>query len=197
MTAPAPHFLLFSEASWKNDAGQWRFVLKATDGSANLEAADTEPEIRGERLDLLAVVRGLEALDQPSRVTLVTPSRYVNRGLTYGLEEWRANDWRWECFGQMVPVKNGDLWQRVDRALKFHQVECRTRRFDPPHEPGETPNASDGQGTPRRRTQRRLPRNPLRGSLASCSRWAAEWLDSWRLRMAQLGTSLLPCPWFG
>ncbi len=86
------------------------------------EAADAEPDAQGERLELLAVVRGLEALEQPSRVTLVTPSKYVNRGLTYGLEEWRANDWQWEHFGEMVPVKNRDLWQRVDRALAYPPV---------------------------------------------------------------------------
>ncbi len=133
MNVPAPHFLLFSEARGKDRQGQWRFVLQAADGSATLEAADFEPEVCGERLELLAVVRGLEALDQPSNVTLFTPSKYVNRGIAYGLEEWRRNDWTWECFGEMVPVKNGDLWQRLDRALSFHRIEFRGYRFDGPH----------------------------------------------------------------
>ena len=43
-----------------------------------------------------------------------------------GLPEWRANDWQWEHFGEMVPVKNRDLWQRVDRALGYHELKCRT-----------------------------------------------------------------------
>ncbi len=144
MSVPAPHFLLFSEArraaahsaaqasvgEEEQVIGQWRFVLESLDGAAKLEACDDEPEAEGERLDLLAVVRGLEALDQPSRVTLVTQSQYVSRGLRYGLDEWRENGWQWERFGQMAPVKNRDLWQRVDRALAFHDVECRTWRFD-------------------------------------------------------------------
>ncbi len=133
MSAPQPHFLLYSTAEQENKQGQWKFVLQAADGSATLEAEDSEPEIHGERLELLAVVRGLEALDQPSRVTLMTSSRYVNRGLTYGLEEWRRNDWTWESFGEMVPVKNQDLWQRLDQALQFHRLEVRPIRLDGPH----------------------------------------------------------------
>jgi len=101
-------------------------VLQSLDGSSRLEAADAEPAVGGERLELLAVVRGLEALEQPSRVTLVTPSKYVSRGLSNGLEDWRENDWNWEHHGQMVPIKNRDLWQRLDRALAFHRVQCRT-----------------------------------------------------------------------
>jgi ribonuclease HI len=137
MSAPTPHFLLFSASEpgeARDSAGDWRFVLEAIDGSAKIEVADSEPEIRGERLELLAVVRGLEALEQPSRVTLLTPSRYVSRGLSYGLNDWRENDWQWERHGAMVPVKNHDLWQRVDRALEFHRVECRQWRLDAGHE---------------------------------------------------------------
>ena len=96
-------------------------------------AGGTEEDVRGERLELLCVVRGLEALDHPSRVTLITSSAYVREGIRYGLQQWRENDWQWESFGRMVPVKNRDLWQRVDSALRFHRLECRVWRFDPPH----------------------------------------------------------------
>jgi ribonuclease HI len=147
MSAPTPHYLLYS-ASAPGDAehspGDWRFVLEALDGSAKVEVADSEPDIRGERLELLAVVRGLEALDQPSKVTLVTPSRYVSRGISHGLSDWRQNDWQWERHGEMVPVKNRDLWQRVDRALEFHRVECRRWRLDSAH---ETPDAGGSEAT--------------------------------------------------
>jgi ribonuclease HI len=76
-------------------------------------------------LQLLAVVRGLEALEQPSRVTLITHSRYVDRGIRNGIAVWRHNDWQWERFGEFAPVKNRDLWKRVDRAMRFHKVHCR------------------------------------------------------------------------
>lgn len=142
MNASAPHYLLFSESRARrarihnqplddSHIGEWRFVLETADGSARFEAADEEPDAELERLELLAVVRGLEALNQPSRVTLLTASRYVSRGFRFGLSEWRENDWHWERYGEMAPVKNGDLWRRVDRAMQFHQVECRIWRFDP------------------------------------------------------------------
>jgi len=117
MTVPAPHFLLFSEAQALSRAKavgrpNWRFVLEAVDGSDRLEAADHEPSLAGQRLELLAVIRGLEALEQPSRVPLVPPSRYVVHGLRFGLAQWKENDWQWERFGELTEIKNKDLWQR-------------------------------------------------------------------------------------
>jgi ribonuclease HI len=131
MSPSTPHYLLFSQS----DSGQggWRFVLRSTTGPDELEVAEQEPGIQGDRLELLSVVRGLEALDQPSVVTLMTPSKYVREGIRYGLDEWQSNGWRWEFYGEMVPVKNADLWQRVERAMRFHQVECRKWRVDSPH----------------------------------------------------------------
>ncbi len=151
MTVLAPHFLLFSEARTTGrpaspttkDGGLWHFVLESVDGAAKIEATDEEPEeLDAERLELLAVVRGLEALDQPSQVTLVTRSRSVTRGLRFGIDRWRENGWQWECFGKMAPVKDWDLWQRVDHALQFHKVRCRTWRFDPPQEAALKPKLS-------------------------------------------------------
>ncbi len=131
MTSSSPHFLLFSEASREQKSAQtWRFVIHNVETQRRFSATDTEPTDCGERLELLAVVRGLEALDGPARVTLVTKSRYVSRGIKSGLAEWRNNDWSWERFGRIVPVRDHDLWQRVDRALRFHQVSCQAWQFD-------------------------------------------------------------------
>lgn len=163
MNVRPPHFLLYShsrlaanESAGEADVpapledrlsanllGEWQFLLESLDGTTSVEASDEEPNAHGERLELLPVVRGLEALDQPSRVTLFTSSVYVNRGFRFGLREWRDRQWRWERFGRMVPVKNRDLWQRVDRAMKYHNVECRQLRFDGPQSAG----GSDGLAT--------------------------------------------------
>lgn len=124
------HFLLYSEARLDAEGGHWRFVLTQVGANSSLTAADIEAEACRERLELLAVVRGLEAIDQPARVTLVTGSRYVSRGLKRGLAEWRLNDWQWERFGQQVAVRDCDLWRRVDRALEFHKVDCRLWHLD-------------------------------------------------------------------
>ena len=134
MTTPSrSHYLLFSAASAESalsSGGTWRFSLECVGGGHCLSANDFEESCDCvERLELLAVVRGLEALDESAHVTLVTKSRYVSRGLRLGLTEWRANGWQWERFGQVVPIRDCDLWKRIDRALAFHEVDCRLWRF--------------------------------------------------------------------
>ena len=81
----APHFVLLSETVAHGSDGEWRFLLTSADGQHKLVASELENDVRDERLELLSVVRGLEALEQPSRVTLLTSSRYVANGLNQGL----------------------------------------------------------------------------------------------------------------
>lgn len=136
MVADNPHYLLFcesnaSEAGYSSGAtrgGRWHFVLEKLGGGSALEATDYENAATSDRLALLSVVRGLEALEQPSNVTLITTSRYVNRGLRFGLNTWRDSEYQWERFGVRMPVRNADLWRRVDTALHFHGVTCRLIR---------------------------------------------------------------------
>ena len=91
MSVPAPHFLLHSRTNRTDQSGHWSFSLRSPESPDSLTIEDAEPETHGERLELLAVVRGLEAVPQPSRVTLVTPSSYVNRVLSGGLDEWLSS----------------------------------------------------------------------------------------------------------
>ena len=162
MSVRAPHFLLYAEAATRADSaacdvGRWRFVLQLPSGETSLEAADEEHDATPERLELLAVIRGLEALSQPSRVTLLAGSRSIRRGLEHGLSQWRENDWQWERYGRLAPVKNSDLWQRLNRLLDYHAVECRPTRLDkaddlaPPPPPRveqiEMPNRKRGRRT--------------------------------------------------
>jgi ribonuclease HI len=125
MQATSDHFVLYTEATRSADAGpQWKFVLQSASGDVQLSADDSELNSRTSRLELLAVVRGLEAIDRPARVTLLTSSRYVSRGIRRQLSQWREDNWQWERFGEFVSIRDKDLWQRVDHALQFHQVEC-------------------------------------------------------------------------
>lgn len=174
MSESRPHYLLFCDVGGQGEPGRWRFVLRSVDGAFRLEADDVEPQARGQRLELLTVVRGLEALDRPSRVTLITGSSYVREGIRTGVAEWRAAGWRWECFGEMVPVKNADLWQRIARALEFHEVDCRTYRLDPPHrwagaEGGAGPASAAARAFPRR--GRSAKAAPARGFRARVAGW--------------------------
>jgi ribonuclease HI len=189
--ASTPHFLLFSESRrqapvGREAAGQWRFLLESVDGATKLAACDEEPQAHCSRLELLAVVRGLEALDQPSRVTLVTPSRYVSRGIRYGLDEWRRNDWRWERYGRMTPVKNGDLWRRIDRALQYHKLDCRTWRFDSPDDDLGGPSLrAFSAKSPAARTA--VPSLRFLGWLRVCARWVCNLAVRVRRRGRQCG----------
>jgi ribonuclease HI len=140
-----PHFLLSVETAGDDNPSQWRFRLKGDDGLAQFDASDVEPGVSGERLDLLTIIRALESLDQPSRVTLTSCSRYIQQGVQYGVSEWRENRWQWEFFGYMVPVKHADLWRRMDHLLEVHSVECRQLRFDPPQSALSGPTTRPGR----------------------------------------------------
>jgi ribonuclease HI len=142
MQASSDHFLLYTEATRSEYAApHWKFVLQSVDGDVQLSADDSELNSRSSRLELLAVVRGLEAIDRPARVTLLTGSRYVSRGIRRQLHQWREDNWQWERFGELVPIRDRDLWQRVDHALQYHQVECCDWRAD--DRTSENPAAAD------------------------------------------------------
>ncbi|MEM6655644.1 MAG: RNase H family protein, partial [Planctomycetota bacterium] len=111
-----PRYLLFADAirSTEGETG-WRFVLSAIDSPHSTSAEHFESQVqRRERLELMAAVRGLEALDQPSLVTLICPGVYVRHGISRGLSDWRDGNWKWECFGRRVWVRDHDLWRRID-----------------------------------------------------------------------------------
>ncbi len=173
-----PHFVLFSGTreplnEHETQGSSWYFRLESADGE-RFEASDVEFRISRERLELLAVVRGLEALDQPSSVTLITPSRQVSRAVRQGLEYWRVRNWKWERYGEKVPMKNGDLWQRVDRALQIHEVRCRTYKIEKPHRERPRPHFAARN---RRRSSSNVdiqhkPSMPLRPVIAA-TRWTA------------------------
>nr|WP_286177908.1 ribonuclease HI [Rhodopirellula sp. JC639] len=103
--------------------GRWRFTLEAADGELILDAEDHELGDLN-RLTLLAAVRGLESLEGPSAVTLLSNNRYLIRSLSNSLPRWRQNNFRWEHFGRRIEVQHADLWRRVDHALAIHRVQA-------------------------------------------------------------------------
>jgi len=104
---------------------RWSFRLQSFDGLVRIDAEDEEPGAHPDQLALLALVLGLEAIDQSAEVLVLTSNRYIWQGLCEGLDEWRENGWQWEAFGGLVPIKYADLWQRVDRLRSIHEVSCR------------------------------------------------------------------------
>ncbi|EQD70902.1 ribonuclease H (RNase H), partial [mine drainage metagenome] len=78
-----------------------------------------EPETTNNRMELMAAIAALEALRRPCRVELSTDSQYLRQGITEWVPRWQRNGWR---TASKAPVKNQDLWQRLDAAAKPHEV---------------------------------------------------------------------------
>ena len=121
---PRASFLLVVSAhSTSLTDGRWQFVIETSDGKPVMEADDQEFGDLN-RLSLLAAVRGLEAIDGPSGITLLSHNRYLIRSLTDSLPRWRRSDFVWDHFGRRVEVQYADLWRRVDHALGIHEVQA-------------------------------------------------------------------------
>ncbi len=146
---PWKEFLLVCEAIPASDTvGSWHFCLETPEGETVLDIREKELADPN-RLALLAVVRGLEAIEGNGWVTLVSTSRYVIRGLRDSLHRWRENGFVWEQFGRIAPIQNADLWRRVDHALGFHQVNaCLLSATKVSGQPAVAAGAAAGGGGP-------------------------------------------------
>ncbi len=87
-----------------------------------MERSGGERETTNNRMELTAVVEGLAALKKSAAVELFTDSVYVGKGISEWLSKWKANGWRRKEGTKFVPVKNEDLWRRLDAELARHEV---------------------------------------------------------------------------
>ncbi len=97
--------------------GGWGAVLEWR--GAEKELSGGESETTNNRMELMAAIAALEALKRPSRVRLVTDSTYVRDGVTKWIHGWKRNGWKTAA---KKPVKNEDLWKRLDEAARRHEV---------------------------------------------------------------------------
>ncbi len=73
-------------------------------------------------MELMAVIRGLEALREPCKVTLHADSTYVGQGITSWMKGWKSRGWKRKDGGRLVPVKNAELWQQLDKLMQTHTI---------------------------------------------------------------------------
>lgn len=102
--------------------GGWGALLQAKDGADVVKERSLqggEADTTNNRMELLAAINALEALERPSVITVVTDSAYVKGGITAWLFSWKKNGWKTST---KKPVKNVDLWQRLDTAQARHDV---------------------------------------------------------------------------
>ncbi len=98
--------------------GGWGAVLMYGEHERDLYGG--EPATTNNRMELMAAIRALEALTRPSVVDLYTDSSYVRNGIRSWMANWKRNGWRTAA---KKPVKNDDLWRRLDEATQRHRVE--------------------------------------------------------------------------
>ena len=102
--------------------GGWGVLLRASEGGQVLkerEFCGGEADTTNNRMELLAAIQALETLGRASTITIVTDSAYVKNGVTSWIHGWKRNGWR---TADKKPVKNAELWQRLDSAAARHTV---------------------------------------------------------------------------
>ncbi len=102
--------------------GGWGSLLIARDGENILKEREMkggEAETTNNRMELMAAITALETLEKPSTITIVTDSSYVKDGITKWIFGWKAKGWK---TASKKPVKNEELWKRLDAATQRHQV---------------------------------------------------------------------------
>ena len=99
--------------------GGWGVILKHEATRKTREISGSEKQTTNNRMELTAVIRGLETITKPSKVKVVTDSQYVTKGMTEWIENWLAKNWR---TASKKPVKNIDLWQKLLEVSGKHEV---------------------------------------------------------------------------
>lgn len=121
--------------------GGWGAVLRA--GTHERELYGSEPLTTNNRMELTAAIEALAALRRPCQVLLVTDSEYVRRGITEWLASWKRRGWK---TADRKPVKNIDLWQRLDALTVGHEIQWQWVKGHAGHPENERADALANRG---------------------------------------------------
>jgi ribonuclease HI len=111
---------IYTDGACKGNPGPggWGVVLRA--GARVKELYGGEPNTTNNRMELTAVIKGLESLTRACKVKLCTDSQYVQKGISIWIHDWKRRGWR---TADRKPVKNVDLWQQLDAQAARHEIE--------------------------------------------------------------------------
>ena len=126
--------------------GGWGVLMRAMNGEdivKERELKGGEADTTNNRMELLAAINALESLTRASRITVVTDSAYVKNGVTGWIHGWKRNGWKTAA---KKPVKNVELWQRLDEAQKRHNVTWKWIKGHAGHEENERADALANEG---------------------------------------------------
>ncbi len=118
---PMAQYELFTDGACSGNPGPggWAFILRGGGRTDETVESGAEPHTTNNRMELIGVIRGLEALPDGAAVTVTTDSEYVVKGLREWLDGWKARGWR---KADKKPVQNVDLWQRLDELRQKVRV---------------------------------------------------------------------------
>ena len=123
--------------------GGWGVILQS--GQRRKELKGGEELTTNNRMELMAVIRALEALKRPSQVRVYTDSQYVQKGISEWVHKWKRNGWK---TAGKEPVKNADLWKELDELRGRHEVEWHWVKGHAGHPENERADALANKGIP-------------------------------------------------
>ena len=123
--------------------GGWGAILRYRGIEREMNGGETHTT--NNRMEMMAAIRALEALRRPSRVILRTDSTYLRDGITKWIEGWKQRGWK---TANKKPVKNQDLWRRLDAAIAGHDIEWRWVKGHDGHRENERADALARDGIP-------------------------------------------------
>ena len=137
-----PHVVIYTDggASPNPGSGGWAAILAF--GELTKELKGGELDTTNNRMELLAAISALEALKKPCRIDLHTDSQYLRNGIMSWIGKWKKNGWK---TADKSPVKNVDLWERLDAALGAHQISWHWVKGHAGHDMNERADALVGE----------------------------------------------------
>ena len=151
MSTPSSHVIIHTDGACKGNPGPggWGAILQAS--GKTKEMSGGEPLTTNNRMELTAAIMALEALTRPCRIDLHTDSKYVMDGITKWIHGWKARGWR---TADKSPVKNDDLWKRLDAARTRHEVKWHWVKGHAGHELNERADQLANRGIAEMRAAR-------------------------------------------
>ncbi len=126
--------IIFTDGGCRGNPGPGGWGALMRFGNHEKEIYGYEEETTNNRMELMAAIRSLEILSRDCSIILTTDSQYVRQGITEWMEGWKKRGWKTAA---KKPVKNKDLWQRLDEAVKRHDVEWQWVKGHSGHEGNE------------------------------------------------------------
>ena len=138
-----PGVVIYTDGACSGNPGPGGWGAVLTFGDREKEICGGEPDTTNNRMEMMAAIRALETLNKPCKVELHTDSQYLRNGVTQWIHAWKARGWK---TADRKPVKNEDLWKRLDAARLRHEVDWRWVKGHAGHEMNERADALARKG---------------------------------------------------